>query len=100
MKCEPTAIEAALAHAIKLEAYKQSLSTSAGSSLDLGGHVKCCSQAVAAALSSSETSEMALLKKQMDELRTAMTEFTRGMVSLVKAPRGERFKRHPPFRST
>ena len=83
MKREPQNVEIVLSHAIKLETYEQSLSTQ-GSLVD--GCAKCRPHAVCAVGDPLDVGKAAMLRRQVSELRGALTQLTRRMASFTARP--------------
>jgi len=82
IKCKPTNVEATLSHAIKVEAFEQSLAACQGTLVtdQDDGHAKHWSRVVCTVLDQSDSSEIAALCKRVDELQDALEQATKGFL--------------------
>jgi len=83
-KGELSCIEAALSHAIKVEAFEQSLACQSTGAADTGsGHSKCRPRNVYVVSDQKDAGEAPALHKRVDELQAAPAQATKGIVALV-----------------
>jgi len=87
MKQEPPNVEVALSHAIKVEAYEQSLACQGTLATEQDdGHTKCRSRNVFAVSDQSDSSETAMLWKWVEELQEVLEQATKRIATLATGP--------------